>query len=215
MRHAKKAPAHKRLTTYAVGLSLVAVTGLCIGGLTVDRPETPEKAEVRVQGPDVPGPSDEAPKTAEEGQARKNQTAGSVSEPQNPENRAESRPTAPAEADATKPPTTAEKGSQGQEKPSSESPVKGVTATPTPGEPTASPEETDRPRTPPKAKPEKPVYQFFIADDSEQNRTWCDVNPSGSVKVEIGTMYASHYNDKDPKKAYADWRVSKEDTTCP
>lgn len=208
MRHAKKIPAYKRLTTYGVGLALVCVAGLTIGGVMAGEQETPEVEFNMPKSPDTPGPSDEAPKTAEEGQARKDRTLGTTDVPETPERRSP----ATGEAVAIEPSTPAEKGSESPEEPT---PGGTATATPKPGPPTPTdnPSETTKPD--PKPQPEKPVYQFFIADDSEQNRTWCDKHPSGSVKVEIGTMYKSYYNDNDPAKAWASWKVSKEDTTCP
>src|ERR1044072_158665 len=163
MRHAKKIPAYKRLTTYGVGLALVCVAGLALGGVIAGEPENPQVQLDMPKGPDTPGPSDEAPKTAEEGQARKDRSLGATDVPESPERRSP----ATAEAAAPEPTTPAEKGSESPEKPSPT-----ATATPKPGTPTPTPlpSETTKPDT--KPQPEKPVYQFFIADDSEQNRTW-------------------------------------------
>jgi hypothetical protein len=205
MRHAKTRPIYKRLIPYVVGLSLLGVTGLCVGGVLSEKPETPE-VQLDMKGPDTPGPSDEAPKTAEEGQARKDRSLEATDVPQSPE----SRSPATGVAAPTESPASPEKGSESPEKPSAT-----ATATPKPSTPTptANPTETVKPN--PEPKPDKPVYRFFIADDTEQNRTWCDTRPSGSVKVEVGRMYVSYYNDNDPKNAFGSYGYSKEDTTCP
>src|ERR1044072_8868012 len=106
MRHAKKIPAYKRLTTYGVGLALVCVAGLALGGVIAGEPENPQVQLDMPKGPDTAGPSDEAPKTAEGGQAGKAGGLGPAPAPGGPGRRPPARP----EAAAPEPTTPAEKG---------------------------------------------------------------------------------------------------------
>lgn len=203
MQHAKPRKKSK-VPAIVAGLALLGVTGLCVGGLLSNPSEKPKATQSQTESPG-PGSSDEAPKEPTQGQEKAAGNPGpTTTESSSQGSTANTGGKSPATASTGKPDTGKSPSPAG----STPAPVVTITPKPSPSVPTKKPD----PVTP---VPPKPVYQFFIADDSKQNRTWCDTRPSGSVRVQIGTEYQSYYNDQDPVKAFNSWRVSNETETCP
>lgn len=204
MQHAKPRKTSK-IPAIVAALAMLGVTGLCVGGLLSNPTEKPKTTQSQTESP-TPGSSDEAPKLPTESQDKAAGNSGpTTTDSPSQGSTANTGGKSPATASTGK--TNTGKSSS----PATSTPAPVTTVTP---RPTTSPTPIKTPTPVPPAPP-KPVHQFFIADDSKQNRTWCDNNPSGSVKVQIGTEYQSYYNDQDPVKAFNSWRVSNETETCP
>jgi hypothetical protein len=128
-------------------------------------------------------------------------------------------PESPSESPATTPespsPRSSQKPAVGPSR-AADTPKATVTEKPVRQTPKPAPSQSTIQPTPTKTtESPRAIYKFFIPDDTEQNRTWCDTRPSGATKVVIGTMYRSFYNDQDPAKAFESYGFSKEDEVCP
>lgn len=194
----------RKVPVYTAGFIVIALTGLGVGAVISGADSaTPPTSHATSVVEDGAQPTDSSAKalTDRPGVSHKGEQAEPVGRRSGTATSAPShRSSVPIESSGRETPAPAQSGNP-----------QPITATPKP--PTNA--ETRTPETPSSPKPQTPIYQFFLADDSAQNRIWCDTRTSGSVKVVIGTMYRSYYNDNNPANAFTSWGYSKEDETCP